>query len=259
VRPDRTPGGRSTWIPLALAISAVGLGLLLATLVLWPAQMAPMFNDRSSVLGLPSGTAIGLIGIGLFLAGVAWMIRIGRSGGDEAPPWRYADHGQGRAQRAMNTVVTLLAILGGVAVLAGLVLGARELLPWNVRHAILALPIGLIGAIAIGVMALVAVGIVIGYRLATADDSLPRRPPDAGRRTAAYWPTRILLATGIVAVAADIVWALPAVLAPPLFGPPPDVLGPAVGMALGLVGLVWMVRIYRGPRDEPAPWRYRDR
>jgi hypothetical protein len=25
-----------------------------------------------------------------------------------------------------------------------------------------------------------------------------------------------------------------------------------------LVGLVWLVRIFRGPRDEPPPWRYRD-
>jgi putative copper export protein len=25
------------------------------------------------------------------------------------------------------------------------------------------------------------------------------------------------------------------------------------------VGLVWMGRILRGPRDEPPPWRYRDR
>ncbi len=259
MRPDRTPGGRSTWIPLALAILAVGLGLLLATVVLWPAQMTPMFNDQISILGLPWGVAISLIGIGLFLAGVGWMIRIGRSGADEAPPWRYADHGHGRATRAVNTVVTLLAILGGVAVLAGLVLGVRALLPWGWRHAVLSLPLGPIGAIAIGFMALVAVGIVIGYRLAMADDSLPWRPPVAGRRTAAYWPTRILLATGIVAVAADIVWALPAVLAQRVFGPPLDVLGPAVGVALGLVGLVWMVRIYRGPRDEPAPWRYRER
>ena len=26
-----------------------------------------------------------------------------------------------------------------------------------------------------------------------------------------------------------------------------------------VVGLVWMIRIFRGPRDEPPPWRYRDR
>jgi hypothetical protein len=25
-----------------------------------------------------------------------------------------------------------------------------------------------------------------------------------------------------------------------------------------VVGLVWMIRIFRGPRDEPPPWRYRD-
>ena len=26
-----------------------------------------------------------------------------------------------------------------------------------------------------------------------------------------------------------------------------------------VLGLVWMIRIFRGPRDEPPPWRYRDR
>ena len=32
-----------------------------------------------------------------------------------------------------------------------------------------------------------------------------------------------------------------------------------VAVFLGmLVGLVWMIRILRGSRDEPPPWRYRD-
>ena len=33
----------------------------------------------------------------------------------------------------------------------------------------------------------------------------------------------------------------------------------ALGLALALVGLAWMVRIFRGPRDEPPAWRHRDR
>jgi hypothetical protein len=31
-----------------------------------------------------------------------------------------------------------------------------------------------------------------------------------------------------------------------------------VALAVAVVGLVWMVRIVRGSRDEPPPWRYRD-
>ena len=30
-------------------------------------------------------------------------------------------------------------------------------------------------------------------------------------------------------------------------------------LAIAVAGLAWMVRILRGPRDEPPPWRYRDR
>ena len=31
------------------------------------------------------------------------------------------------------------------------------------------------------------------------------------------------------------------------------------GFVLLVAGLVWMIRIFRGPWDEPPPWRYRDR
>ena len=31
------------------------------------------------------------------------------------------------------------------------------------------------------------------------------------------------------------------------------------GLVVAGVGLGWMIRILRGPRDEPPPWRYRDR
>jgi len=32
-----------------------------------------------------------------------------------------------------------------------------------------------------------------------------------------------------------------------------------IGFLGMLVGLVWIIRIYRGPRDEPPRWRFRDR
>ena len=35
--------------------------------------------------------------------------------------------------------------------------------------------------------------------------------------------------------------------------------GPVIAEALAIVGLVWMVRIWRGPtRDAPPEWRYRE-
>jgi hypothetical protein len=33
----------------------------------------------------------------------------------------------------------------------------------------------------------------------------------------------------------------------------------AVGAALWLAGVIWMIRIMRGPSDDPPPWRYRGR
>ena len=88
--------------------------------------------------------------------------------------------------------------------------------------------------------------------------------PDKAR---GYWPTRILLAVAIIATAIAVAFALwLAFWAPPTIGGSnPSVLGLpstvvlslfAVGLAL--LGLVWAIRIFRGPRDEPPPWRYRD-
>ena len=88
-------------------------------------------------------------------------------------------------------------------------------------------------------------------------------------RTPAYWPTRILLLVGIFATAITFVLApaMAVTLAqPPMFGPEPTVLGlparimvPVLGVTVAMFGLVWMVRIFRGPRDEPRAWRHRDR
>lgn len=82
-----------------------------------------------------------------------------------------------------------------------------------------------------------------------------------------YWPTRILLAVAIIVVAADCALA-PFFIWPPgtmggdnpmLFGLPATLVQGVSGLGLGLGGLIWMVRIFGGPRDEPPPWRYRDR
>jgi hypothetical protein len=85
-------------------------------------------------------------------------------------------------------------------------------------------------------------------------------------RTPAYWPTRILLAIGFIATV--IVLAFPLIPPPhgPMFDARPDILGLPRGVVVGLVGAVpalvgfaWMLRIFRGPRDEPPAWRHRDR
>ncbi len=33
----------------------------------------------------------------------------------------------------------------------------------------------------------------------------------------------------------------------------------AVGVGLWFAGVIWMIRIFRGPSDVPPLWRYRDR
>jgi hypothetical protein len=33
----------------------------------------------------------------------------------------------------------------------------------------------------------------------------------------------------------------------------------AVGGVLWLAGVIWMIRIFRGPSEGPSPWRYRGR
>jgi hypothetical protein len=37
-----------------------------------------------------------------------------------------------------------------------------------------------------------------------------------------------------------------------------DLLAPAGYLGM-IIGLVWMIRIFRGPPDDVPPWRYRDR
>jgi hypothetical protein len=84
------------------------------------------------------------------------------------------------------------------------------------------------------------------------------------RRTRAYWPTRIMLAFAIVAPPAALFWLLamqPATMGGHTPGPPFGAGEAILAVAAGLwfVGAIWMIRIFRGPSDDPPPWRYRDR
>ena len=86
-----------------------------------------------------------------------------------------------------------------------------------------------------------------------------------------YWPTRFLLAVAISATIAVLFAVLFAVWSPhsepfmfgdgrpTLLGLPSNVVLSVVAAAGAVIGLIWTIRIFRGPRDEPPPWRYRNR
>jgi hypothetical protein len=76
-------------------------------------------------------------------------------------------------------------------------------------------------------------------------------------RGPAYWPARIMLGVGIVATLLTIVLAVVVSLPTSMSGDPSMV--PLVAAGFAAVGLVWMVRIFRGPRDDPPAWRHHDR
>ena len=79
-----------------------------------------------------------------------------------------------------------------------------------------------------------------------------------GRRTAGWYVTRLELALGIVAflLFGGLLLFEPVSLSGSRLSEQPVVLAVLVVI---VVGLVWMIRIFRGPRDEPPPWRYRNR
>jgi len=90
-------------------------------------------------------------------------------------------------------------------------------------------------------------------------------------RTPAYWPARILLGVGVLVAVAAVAFAVFSAFPPETMGGDPGriAIGPlalptsvvvsAVAGATALVGLVWMLRIFRGERRDPPAWRYRDR
>ncbi len=75
---------------------------------------------------------------------------------------------------------------------------------------------------------------------------------------------RILLAIGLVSVAVIVLGAAVVSIVDTsrgwgmAFGPlVVDVR--VIAVAVPVVGLALMIRVFRGPRDEPPPWRYRGR
>ena len=77
-------------------------------------------------------------------------------------------------------------------------------------------------------------------------------------RGPAYWPARIMLGVGIVATLLAIVLAVVVVSLSTSMSSDPSMV-PLVAAGVAAVGLVWMIRIFHGPRDDPPAWRYRDR
>jgi hypothetical protein len=81
-----------------------------------------------------------------------------------------------------------------------------------------------------------------------------------------YWPTRILLVVAVIATVIAVAVALgSAFWMSPMFGDVPSVFGlpgriavTVLASGVALAGLAWTIRIFRGTRDEPPPWRYRD-
>ena len=85
------------------------------------------------------------------------------------------------------------------------------------------------------------------------------------RRHREYWNARFMLAFAIVAPPAALYWLVamqPVTMGGHTASPGPDRVGVAilaVGAGLWLAGVIWMIRIIRGPSDDPLPSRYRVR
>jgi hypothetical protein len=90
-----------------------------------------------------------------------------------------------------------------------------------------------------------------------------------GKRTPAWWWSRCEVAIAIGAVLL-IVFGVWSGIQDTFFGGPPMVeVGPllmraqtlisVLALVGSIVGLVWIIRLMRGPRDEPPRWRYRGR
>jgi hypothetical protein len=88
------------------------------------------------------------------------------------------------------------------------------------------------------------------------------------RRTPAYWLARALLAVAILltVLAVTLGASLLGVsqqfsggAGPRLLGVPFRILEGVLTIGLATLGLAWTFRIFLGSRDEPPPWRHRDR
>ena len=135
------------------------------------------------------------------------------------------------------------------------------------------------------VYALAIIGLLVGeawlIRIArrTEDESAHwryRKNTNAGRtfdgrmksdKAPGYWLTRFLLAVAISATIA-VLFAVCSLYSEPfmfsggrlrLLGLPSNVVLSVLAAATAVIGLIWTIRIFRGPRDEPPPWRYRNR
>jgi hypothetical protein len=77
-------------------------------------------------------------------------------------------------------------------------------------------------------------------------------------RGPAYWPARIMLGVGIVATLLVVMLAVVVVSLPTSMSSDPSMI-PLVAVGVAAVGLVGMIRIFRGPRDDPPAWRHHNR
>jgi hypothetical protein len=81
-------------------------------------------------------------------------------------------------------------------------------------------------------------------------------PEVVTRRTPAWYWTRLELAIGVGLV---LLVGLNLLFPPVFVGGRAQECWGAAGFLGMVVGLAWMIRIFRGPRDEPPRWRYRRR
>ena len=73
-----------------------------------------------------------------------------------------------------------------------------------------------------------------------------------------WWIVRIEFAIGAAAVGLGLLVyvSMPIMMTEPSPGMNPLVLAGLVGLA---IGLIWMIRVFRGPKGRPSTRRYRDR
>lgn len=104
-------------------------------------------------------------------------------------------------------------------------------------------------------------------------DPLARRAydlPMQPKRTPAWWWVRLELLTGIVLTvligylgfdrAMEVTFGFGDRITVGPLEMSARVAAMNTALVIAILGLIWMVRIIRGPRDEPPPpWRYRDR